>query len=268
VFAVAAAAKLADRKGLRGTLAGFGLPRRAVGAGAIGLPVAELAVAALLLAGAPARAGALAALALLLLFCTAIARALARGERPDCACFGQVHSAPVGATTLARNAALGTIAALVAVGGPGHIAVQMTPVGVALGLIALAVVLNGLFSWQLLRQNGRLLERVRALENPSGLPIGTAAPELDVLTPGEPVALVFSEPDCGACAELEPRLERLRQARADSFEIAVVSGNMEALAAYRIPAVPSATIVGADGRIASTTASGVAAVEQLLAEAV
>jgi hypothetical protein len=269
VFAVAAAAKLADREGLRSTLAGFGLPRRGVGAGAIVLPAAELAAALLLVPSVTARSGALVALALLALFCTAIAVALARGRRPDCSCFGQAHSTPVGGRTLARNALLAAIAALVVVGGPGR-GVEVTLLGGAVALIVLAVVLNGLLSWQLLRQNGRLLERVRALETPSsaGLPVGAAAPELDVLTPGEPVALVFSEPDCGACVELEPRLERLREARAGSLEIAVVSGNLEALEAYRIAAVPSATIVGADGRVASATVSGVTAVEQLLAEAV
>jgi hypothetical protein len=266
---MAAAAKLADRDGLRSTLAGFGLRRRAVGASTIVLPAAELAVAALLLAASTAHVGALAALVLLAVFCAAIAIALARGRRPECSCFGQMHSSPVGGRTLARNALLAAIAGLIVVAGPGR-ALEVTPVGGAIALIALAVVLNGLFSWQLLRQNGRLLERVRALETPTsaGLPVGAAAPELDVLTPGEPVALVFSEPDCGACVELGPRLERLRESRTGSIEIAVVSGNLRALEAYRIPAVPSATIVGADGRIASATASGIAAVEQLLGEAV
>lgn len=269
MFAVAAAAKLADREGLGSTVAGFGLPRRAVGASTIVLPAAELAVAALLLPAGTARVGALAALVLLAVFCAAISIALARGRRPDCSCFGQVHSSPIGGWTLARNALLAALAGLTVVAGPGR-ALEVTPLEGAIALIALAVVLNGLFSWQLLRQNGRLLERVRALETPSsaGLPVGTAAPELDVLTPGEPVALVFSEPDCGACVELEPRLERLRKARAGSLEIAVVSGNLRALEAYRIAAVPSATIVGADGRVAAATVSGIAAVEQLLAEAV
>jgi hypothetical protein len=47
--------------------------------------------------------GAVAALALLALFLAAIAFSFARGRRPDCHCFGQLHSAPIGSRTVIRN---------------------------------------------------------------------------------------------------------------------------------------------------------------------
>ena len=83
----------------------------------IGLPLAELAVAVLLLPEATAWWGALGALALLLLFCLAIGVNLARGRQPDCHCFGQLHSEPAGPSTLLRNGALAAVALLVVVAG-------------------------------------------------------------------------------------------------------------------------------------------------------
>ena len=86
VFAVAGAAKLADLAGSRAAVAGFGVPDRlAVPLGTL-LPFAELAIAGLLLPAATARAGGVAALALLALFGVGIASSMARGEAPDCHC--------------------------------------------------------------------------------------------------------------------------------------------------------------------------------------
>ena len=109
VFAVAAVAKLADRAGTQATLVEFGLRDRFAATGAVALPVAELAIAVLLLPAATARWGGIAAAATLLVFSAAIARSLARGEQPDCNCFGQIHSAPIGRGSLIRNVALATV---------------------------------------------------------------------------------------------------------------------------------------------------------------
>lgn len=65
VFVIAALGKLADRPGLRATLTQFGLPRRLVTAGALALPLLELAIGVLLIPSATARPAALVALALL-----------------------------------------------------------------------------------------------------------------------------------------------------------------------------------------------------------
>src|SRR5919202_1674410 len=113
VFLVAAVGKLADRRGSRQTLADFGVPNALVAPAALALPVVELAIAALLVPGASARRGALAALVLLALFIAGMGVNLARGRAPDCHCFGQLHSAPVGWSTLVRNAVLAVVAAVV-----------------------------------------------------------------------------------------------------------------------------------------------------------
>lgn len=117
VFATAGLAKLADMEGSRGAVAGFGVPERLARPLGTLLPFAELTVTALLLFGGTARAGALGALALLLAFSAGIAAAMARGEAPDCHCFGQLHSEPAGPRTLARNLSLASLAAIAAFAG-------------------------------------------------------------------------------------------------------------------------------------------------------
>src|SRR5438093_6407544 len=99
VFGVAALAKLADREGSRVAMGEFGVPERFAGPLAVLLPAAELTVAVTLLLTPTARGGAVAALALLALFIAAIGANLARGRKPDCHCFGQLHSAPAGPAT-------------------------------------------------------------------------------------------------------------------------------------------------------------------------
>ncbi|HEY8583899.1 MAG TPA: MauE/DoxX family redox-associated membrane protein, partial [Capillimicrobium sp.] len=175
VFLVAGLAKLADRDGSRAAMRGFGAPERAVAPLGLALPVAELLIGAALVPAASAPWAALAALALLTVFVAAIARAMRRGEAPDCHCFGQLHSAPAGRSTLIRNGALAAIAALVAVAGLAGASPSPTAwlgdlsdaalVAIGAGLaLALAFGLFGWFGLELLRQNGRLLERIDGLE--------------------------------------------------------------------------------------------------------
>src|SRR5205823_3383156 len=139
------------------------------------LPLAELAVAMALLLPATAWWGALGAFALLLLFVGGIGYNLARGRTPDCHCFGQLHSAPAGWPTLIRNLVLAVVAAVVVIFGwstPELSVVDwLAPlslsqrVDVLVGLMVLVLLLAG--GWMLvhvLRQQGRLLLRIEALE--------------------------------------------------------------------------------------------------------
>lgn len=157
VFAVAAAAKLADRTAFAETLERFRLPPVAAPA----VPAAELAAALLLLVPGCARVGAAAALVLLALFTAAIAATLRRGEQPDCGCFGASSRTPVGPGTIVRNGALAAVAAVVLVEGAGA-----PPRGSTLWIVLLVglVVAQTWLVRQLLVRNGRLLERLGALE--------------------------------------------------------------------------------------------------------
>lgn len=116
VFAAASVAKLADRTGTKRAVVDFGAPERFAALLALGLPIAELIVAVLVLPGTTAVVGALGALALLLLFSGAIVWNLARGRTPDCHCFGQLHSEPAGRKTLVRNGVLAVLALLALAG--------------------------------------------------------------------------------------------------------------------------------------------------------
>ena len=85
----------------------------------------------------------------------------------DCGCFGRERSAPAGGRTLARNGVLAGVAAAVAVAGPGLAPAEaLSGAEVPVWAIALALVLvaQAFFGWQLFRQHGRLLERVESLE--------------------------------------------------------------------------------------------------------
>ncbi len=117
VFGIAGGAKLVDLTGSRDALQQFGVRDRLVRP--LCLPFAELGVAIGLLANASARWAGAGALVLLGVFATGIGLNLVRGKRPDCHCFGQLHSIPIGRSTLPRNGVLAGAAGLIVWQGPG-----------------------------------------------------------------------------------------------------------------------------------------------------
>lgn len=235
-FVMAALGKLSDRDGSRRAVQRFGVPAAFAGGVGVGLPLVELAIAGGLVVRASAALAAIAAASLLVLFCAGILRLLARGEQPDCHCFGAIGSAPVGRGTLVRNLVLLGLAGFVAVAtwngaGAGISGVVIDP-GAAALVLGVVVVLNVAFSWQLFQQNGRLLERVsdleaarqRSVDDGDSLAVGDPAPAFalpdldgrtvslgDLLRGGRGAVLVFTDPACGSCNPLLPALGRIRQ---------------------------------------------------------
>jgi peroxiredoxin/uncharacterized membrane protein YphA (DoxX/SURF4 family) len=120
VFLLAGATKLIDPRGTRRALRDFGLPRMLATPMVLLLPLLELAVAAALIPTSLAWYGAWGALALLAVFLLAVGVAMLRGRKPDCHCFGQIHSAPVGWQTLVRNVVLAAGAFALIYRGPGR----------------------------------------------------------------------------------------------------------------------------------------------------
>ena len=256
-------AKLLDRAGSRTAARAFGVPDRIATGVAVGLPLTELAVALLLVVSASRWWGAIAALALLVLFSTAVARAMARGESPDCHCFGQLHSAPAGWRTLARNGALAVAAAFIVVAarddaGPEAFAWTTRLDGGELLVLTLAATLGVVVAFggyavaHVLRSYGRVLVRLDAvearlraagfeLEEPdavpqAGLAPGTPAPAFwlpdvtgdrvalgDLLTAGKPLLLFFTSATCGPCSLLMPDVARWQRDHADEVTIALLS---------------------------------------------
>jgi thiol-disulfide isomerase/thioredoxin/uncharacterized membrane protein YphA (DoxX/SURF4 family) len=256
VFAVAGVSKFADLSGSRRAVAAFGVPERLAGPIGLFLPLAEVAVAVALLPPRSAWWGALAAVILLLLFIIGIGVNLARGQKPDCHCFGQLYSEPVGRGTLIRNGVLVLIAAFIVLAGKGSPgrdplawAGALTSaewVGVVLGtgvLVLLAA--QCWFLFRLIHQNAELMIRLEASAsgaltdsaNVQGLPVGSMAPEFalldvedetvtltDLRAPGKPVMLLFTHPDCGPCMALLPEVGHWQREYGDQVTVAVLSG--------------------------------------------
>jgi peroxiredoxin/uncharacterized membrane protein YphA (DoxX/SURF4 family) len=205
VFIVSGLAKLVDRAGSRQAMIDFGVPAQLATPFGILLPLAELALVVALIPRASAWWGALGALALLLLFIAGISYNLARGRTPDCHCFGQLHSAPIGWSTLVRNVILLAIAGYIvwfgrinaglsAIGWLGALTVAQR---VEVGAGTLMLVLLVAETWivvRVLQQHGEMLLRLNELEvrfaesgmgeaataaahpTDNGLPVGIVAP--------------------------------------------------------------------------------------------
>jgi uncharacterized membrane protein YphA (DoxX/SURF4 family)/peroxiredoxin len=245
VFAMAGTAKLLDGPGTRRSLSEFGVPSRALPVAALLLPLLELATAVALIPPGTARWGALAALALLLGFIGGIANALARGEAPDCHCFGQVHSAPAGRSTLVRNTVLAAFAAVVVWKGPGPSITDWvsarTPaelVAVAAGAGAIALAGLALRFWLDRRrlQDELAAARAELAALPPGLPVGAHAPRFglrdlegerrtleSLLARGLPVVLVFVSPTCASCRRLFREIGRWQASLSDRLTVIAIS---------------------------------------------
>jgi len=194
VFATAGVAKLTDRRDFGRALRDFGVPDRLTPAFAVAVPVAELGVAAALVLPVVAWWAALAGVVLLATFMAVIGRSLARGEKPTCKCFGRLSAGQIGRKTLVRNGILLVAATVIVVAGPSRVApgalgwVAELTGAQQLGLAAVVVIAGLLTSqgWllaQVLRQNGRILNRVAALEGAlANAPAGR--PGLPLLPPG------------------------------------------------------------------------------------
>lgn len=261
VFGVAAAAKLSDREGTVKLLEDFGVAPPAIrNAGSWLLPVAELAAAVALIPEVSAWWGAAGVLALLVVFILAMLITLARGARPDCRCFGQLQSSPIGWKTIVRNVALSGLAGAVLWQGPEGVGPgplgwwsALTPLGSVAAGFSMLYVTSAAFGIavlaHLLKQNGRLMLRLDKLEaklgvDPSalpevpafGLPVGDAAPVFtlesldgravdlsDRFHQPLPVLLLFMEPGCGACDQVLPDIGRWQREYESKLQIVPVS---------------------------------------------
>jgi peroxiredoxin/uncharacterized membrane protein YphA (DoxX/SURF4 family) len=265
VFLASGVAKLVDRASLRRAFVAFGVPSKLLGVAPL-LPATELAIAILLVPDSSARWAGLAGLSLLLLLSAAVISNLAQGRRPPCHCFGNLSRAPISWRTLVRNGLLIGLAAIVVRGdGPPSITARLAQLplidGVELvlliGLLVLLAVF-GLFSLNLLRQQGRLLARIEQLEQADahhgsdqagstggkdlGLPVGSDAPDFTLRSiegetvslqalrvHGKPILLLFTDPNGGPCVSLLPEVAQWQQHHAERVVLALLtSGTAEA----------------------------------------
>ena len=260
VLAVSGVAKASDFSRTRRAVTDFGAPERASLPVALLLVLTEMVIAVALVPSSTAHLAGVGAAALLLAFIAATALAISRGRAPDCHCFGNLHTAPVGWRMVVRNVAFLSLALFIAIagwraGGPSATAwvgrlSAIAVVGLCVTVVVVAA--QAWFSFQLLGHYGRLLLRVQQLEEaqselPSpGLRPGSTAPSFSltsaeggsralsqILAAGKPVVLVFSDPLCGPCLALLPEVRAYARAYEAHLQFVVVGrgsaeGNFEA----------------------------------------
>ncbi len=243
VFGAAGVTKLLDLKSTREAVANFGSPSALVPALSFALPLLELTIALGLLFNATAWWSALAALMLLGVFILAISLNLAQGRTHDCHCFGQLHSRPIGWTTIARNV-LFALAATVVLwpGRPESNPEIITTIQDALAalsgiqLVLLILVFVGAAAASIYWQRKTKRNAAQTEAETMALPLGSVAPPFDLpayeggrksldqlMEHGKPVLLVFTNPKCGPCVTLFKEMKEWQQEHDDYLTIAIVT---------------------------------------------
>ncbi|HEY2382208.1 MAG TPA: MauE/DoxX family redox-associated membrane protein [Terriglobia bacterium] len=262
VFLFAGAAKIVNPAGLREVLPDFGLPSRFASPVAKFLPVLELLIAAALIPASTAWYGAWGSMILLTIFTIAAAIALWRGRKPDCGCFGQLHSAPIGSSTLIRNGVLAVCGAWVVSAGRGHAGPALWTWAASLEgnqrRAAILAACGALFCFFYVIDHAKPDSRAKespeeadadevetAAQPPApekapamgiGLPMETPAPEFALSSlngemktlqslqeEGKDILLIFSSPYCESCVAVAAELPAwIRQAE-NAPNVAIIS---------------------------------------------
>lgn len=249
IFALAGVAKFADQKGSQKAFKEFGIPGAIALPASVALSVAEIVIAALFLSVDTSWYAAVGASAFLLLFVVQMIYQMARGNAPDCHCFGQVHSEPVGVKSIVRNMIFAVMSLSLVVRGANGQGAALTTLtnevmvqvvfGIAIvGLLAAVLfylrkiadhqteVIKRLEVMELVAREGGAVEREDLVHPHEGLPIGAMFPDfkipdvagtdvslmgLLVHKPVLPILFFFVGPSCGPCKKLVPEFEQWKE---------------------------------------------------------
>ena len=258
VFVLAGITKLLDREGSEKALKDFGVPGDLAKPVATALPIAEIAIGLMFLFVSTSWLGAIAGLLLLMVFIGGMIYQIAQGNAPDCHCFGQIHSEPVGKSSLIRNIGFAILALLlVARGSDGQgLDLSSSPndmlqAVIALGILVLLAVavfyLKKIFEQQLqinrrievlelISRDGAAVERENTGTPTESLPLGSPFPDFELAdTAGKrismgdfrrahtPLLFIFVSPDCGPCNALYPEIKEWRAELEGKLKIVLVS---------------------------------------------
>jgi peroxiredoxin len=303
VFSTAAVTKLIDQRGTREAVTNFGAPASLAPTIAVLLPIAELGIAVGLWFSRTTAGSALGAMVVLLIFIVAIGVNLARGRTHDCHCFGQLYSRPLGWPTLLRNFIFAAVASFIWWQPPVSVESSNTTGALApfisspwLLAIFVLLITGAALAYGRRQQAKAALE---ASHGPKGLPIDSPAPDFELpayaggtislrqlLAPGKPLLLVFTNPNCSPCVALFAEIKDWQQAHSDRLTIALISfgtvkenfvnvarnglgtvllqQKREVAESYGGVLTPTAVIVSREGRIASKLAAGAEEIRELL----
>lgn len=259
IFGTAGIAKLLDREGTEKALADFGVPRSLVPVGAYLLPLGELALAISLFPIESSWYAAVASAALLAVFTGAMAYQMARGNNPECHCFGQIQSEPISPLSVVRNALMMVPAIVLLLAGFGNQgtnlfysndSVMQFVLGIAIvGLLAAVVLILKKISEQQVQIMRRIevmelvagseggdVERAEASHPHEGLPIGGLFPDFELYDTsankislemmrraGVPTLFLFVSPTCNPCKALLPEIREWRKELMGRVNFAFIS---------------------------------------------
>ena len=300
IFGVAGAAKLLDLRGTREAVTNFGVPPSFAKAVGFILPLTEIGIALGLLFARSAWQSALAASALLMIFVVAIGVNLLRGRAPECHCFGQLYSRPLGWPTLARNLVFAVCALFVfwqvQLDAKAALATGLASAALSASLfLAVAAVTTLLLLW-----NRRKRSVVNDRDSGSrGLALHSPAPPFDLasyegnrgsldqlLHKGKPLLLIFTNPNCGPCVTLFEEVREWQRDHSEQITISLITQGTikdnfvnvtrnslahvllqqkhEVAEAYQATVTPTAVVVSLDRQIASEVAAGAEEIRKLL----
>ena len=264
VFGVAGIAKLFDPAGSEKAFGEFGVPKPLIRPLVYLLPMTELLIAGGLLFVQTSWFGAVGAAGLLLVFSAGMLYQLAKGNAPDCHCFGQIHSEPVGKVSVLRNVALLVLAAILTIQGQSSQGLNLVNsnqdimqfvIGIAVVLLLGAVVfflkriseqqtqiMRRIELMELVARDGSSVEREDVGHPHEGLPIGAQFPAFDLpdingakisldslRADAKPVLFFFVSPTCTPCKALMPEFEQWQQELGEKVKMVFVSsGKVEA----------------------------------------
>ena len=263
VFALAAIGKLLDPQGSAKAMREFGTPDEFAKTFAIALPFAEIVFGVCFLFTGMSWIGSIGALLLLLTFIGGMLWQISQGKAPDCHCFGQIHSEPVGKKSLIRNIVFALLALVLIAQGRDRQGMsladsnsEMLQMALIFLLITLAVVLLA-YVKKLSDQQNEILRRMGILEIASGeggpverndagdpndgLPIGAPLPDFSIadlngrtvsfehlLAENKPFLFFFVGPACDPCEVLLPEVEEWETLLGQKLRfIFVSSGDVE-----------------------------------------
>src|SRR5436190_2108854 len=245
IFALAGVGKLLDRAGSEKAVKEFGVPEDLAQPVAYALPIVEITIGLFLLFASTSWLAATAGLLLLLVFIGGMIYQMAQGNAPDCHCFGQIYSEPVGKTSLIRNIGFAILSLLLVAQGRANQGLDLTgspndmlQAVLILGILVLLAVAV-FYLKKILDQQLQIAKRIEVLElvsrdgsvaeregagNPAeSLPLGSLFPDFELAdTAGKrvrwadyrkrkrPVLFVFVSPDCGPCNALYPEIKEWR----------------------------------------------------------
>lgn len=291
LFVTAGAAKLADPKGAEKAARGFGVSGISARFGPVVLSATEIVIGGLLVFPATSWIGAIGAAILLVAFVVMMAYQHAKGNAPDCHCFGQLHSEPVGIKSIVRNVIFLAPALLLLYRGPNvqglalqQITTEMVPTilgGLSVIMLAGALLyLRKIIDTQkglarrldvleVLSHEGVSIDHEHVSDPHQGLPIGAPLPGFEMLTvDGGPIGLeallgfgrsilfFFVDPKCEPCQAMLPDIIKWREQLSSRASFVFVSSGSEKENREKFDGLDGAPVLLDEGRSFAISVGG------------